>query len=163
MTPTSCTLTEFAQITGFSRRTVGKWLDDDMPAERSGRRGTKVTINPAEALPWLIEHDVGRQTPDNEGLEAERLRLISEKADGEALENAKKRGEALDYHIVEDMVMSLASQVVSQLEGIPGRLANELVNESDPAVIQAKIDNEYEIMRRAIANSVREFEELAPS
>jgi phage terminase Nu1 subunit (DNA packaging protein) len=57
--------------------------------------------------------------PDIHGLKAERMRLISAKADHEALVNAKTRSELMDYHVAKDLITSLALQVVSQLGAIP--------------------------------------------
>lgn len=157
MTPICCNLTEFAALTGSSRPTVGKWLNDGMPAERSGKQGSKVTINPPEAIQWLLERERMRQRPQAGSLQAERLRLVSEQADSAALDNAKRRGELIDYDVAEHLITWLAALVVSRLEGVAGRLANDLVNEPNPAVIRVKLLSEHRAIRAAIANGCGEL------
>jgi phage terminase Nu1 subunit (DNA packaging protein) len=86
--------TEFAVITGFSRAMVAKWLDEGMPAECTGNKGAKVTINPSAAMQWLIDKERKRQMPESD-LAAERLRLITEQAVHPTLDNAKTRSELI--------------------------------------------------------------------
>jgi len=73
---------------------VAKWLDEGMPAECTGNKGAKVTINPSAAMQWLIDKERKRQMPESD-LAAERLRLITEQADHPALDNAKTRSELI--------------------------------------------------------------------
>jgi hypothetical protein len=51
----------------------------------------------------------------------------------------------------------MASLVASRLEGVAGRLANELVNESNPAVIRDKLLQEHRAIRQSLADATREL------
>jgi phage terminase Nu1 subunit (DNA packaging protein) len=157
MTPTSCTATQFAALWAVSRPTVTKWIAEGMPVVKAGGNGLRTSINPAEANPWLLKREKRKQYPASAGLslEAERKRLIREQADREALDNARKRGEVIAYAVAEEVVAGLASLIVSRLDGLGGRLANELVNEPNPAVIKDKILTECRAIREALAGSAK--------
>jgi phage terminase Nu1 subunit (DNA packaging protein) len=157
MTPTSCTATEFAALWAVSRPTVTKWIAEGMPVVKAGGNGLRTSINPAEANPWLLKREKRKQYPASAGLslEAERKRLIHEQADREALENACRRAEVIDYEVAEGVITRLASLTVSRLDGLGVRLANELVNEPHPAVIKDKILSECRAIREALADSAK--------
>jgi len=127
-----------------------------MPCKSTGQ-GSKIRWNPSVVVPWLIEFYTAKYNPEvgSKSLAAERLRLISEQADREASDNARKRAEVIDYEVAEGVITRLASLTVSRLDGLGGRLANELVNEPNPAVIKDKILSECRAIREALADSAK--------
>jgi phage terminase Nu1 subunit (DNA packaging protein) len=162
VTPFTCTTAELVQLTGYNRRTIQRMVHDEgMPCQRTGRQGSPVTFNPSEVVPWLIEREKRRQHPKTGALslEAERIRLIRAQADREELENEKRRGEVIYFSTALDVITSIASLVASRLEGVAGRLAHELVNESSPAVIRDKLLQEHRAIRQSLADATRELAE----
>jgi phage terminase Nu1 subunit (DNA packaging protein) len=162
MTPTRCTQPELQAVTGYSRRTIYSLVKDEgMPCERTGRQGSKLFFNPSEAIPWLIERERRRKHPKTGALslEAERIRLIRAQADREELENEKRRGEVIYFSTALDIITSVASLVANRLEGVAGRLANELVNEPNPAVIRDKLLQEHRAIRESLADPAQDFAE----
>lgn len=159
MTPELCNLTEFAKLTGYDPKWIDRLIKDGMPAERPGRPRTPIKIVPADAIRWMLGREKNKRSPETgrKSLEAERLRLVAEQADREALDNARKRAEVIDYEVAEELVTSMASLLSSRLDGIGGRLANDLVNEPNPAVIRDKILSECRAIREAIAETAGEL------
>ena len=157
MTPTSCSTREIVQITKRSASTLRELVrQHNMPCKSTGQ-GSKIRWNPSVVVPWLIEFYTAKYNPEvgSKSLAAERLRLISEQADREASDNARKRAEVIDYEVAEGVITRLASLTVSRLDGLGGRLANELVNEPNPAVIKDKILSECRAIREALADSAK--------
>src|SRR5215212_8699294 len=136
------TTAELSKITKLSptalREHVRKYA---MPGADTHRQGRKRLWDLTVTIPWLLDFYKTQNTPEagSKSLAAERLRLLSEQADREALDNAKRRGEVIEYEDAEGCMMTVASLLASQLDGMAGRLANELVNESNAAVIRDKI------------------------
>jgi phage terminase Nu1 subunit (DNA packaging protein) len=91
-----------------------------------------------EVIPWLLDYYKRTYNPEvgHKSLDAERLRLLSAQADREALDNARRRVEVIEYDEAEGCITALAALVANRLEGVAGRLANELVNASNPAIIR---------------------------
>ncbi len=164
MTPFTCTTAELVQLTGYNRRTIQRMVHEEaMPCQRTGKQGSPTTFNPSEVVPWLIERERRRQHPKTGALslEAERIRLIRAQADREELENEKRRGEVIYFLTASDVITSVASLVANRLEGVAGRLANDLVNEPNPAVIRHKLLQENRAIKQSLADATRELAEQA--
>jgi phage terminase Nu1 subunit (DNA packaging protein) len=162
VTPFTCTTAELVQLTGYNRRTIQRMVHEEaMPCQCTGKQGSPVTFNPSEVVPWLIEREKRRQHPKTGALslEAGRIRLIRAQADREELENEKRRGEVIYFSTALDVMTSLVSLVTSRLEGVAGRLANELVNEPNPAVIRDKLLQEHRAIRQSLADGAQDFAE----
>jgi hypothetical protein len=107
-----------------------------MPAIGAGVQGMRASINAPATIEWLLARERNKFNPELSGknLATERLRLLSEQADREALDNARRRGEVIEYEDAEGCFMAVATILNSRLDGVAGRLANELVNEPNAAV-----------------------------
>jgi hypothetical protein len=92
-------------------------------------------------------------------LTSERLRLLSEQADREALDNARRRGEVIEYRDAEDCMLALVGVLNSRLDGVAGRLANELVNEPNAAIIRDKLLTEHRAIRESLADGLQAFKD----
>ncbi len=151
---------EFAEWNGVSRRLVWNWISDEgMPCIRGNR---VVQIDTAQAQKWLTEREVRNQAVSKDSkasLAEERKRLITAQADKEELENEKRRGEVIYFETAVDVITSVVSLVTSRLEGVAGRLAADLVNESNPAVIRPKLLAEHRAVRQSLADATRELAE----
>jgi len=159
-----CNRDEFAELIGRSTGWISKMLDFGMPAIRSRRKGSPVRINTAEAIPWLLEQAKAEAKP---AAESQRERLAREQADKVALENAASRGELVRSADVEALVLETIAQLGSVLDGVPGRLANELAGLADPAEIRARLMQELRGARSAFADRLAQLadagEQLAES
>jgi phage terminase Nu1 subunit (DNA packaging protein) len=160
MTPTSCTVTEFAASWAVSRPTIVKRIAEGMPVIKASGDGLRVKINPAEANPWMLRRERNSQNPDPNGLslEAERKRLIKAQADHEELDYLVKCGELIYFDMVLDMISNLAVLVKSSIQNLGGRLANELIDEPNPAVIKARVDSEAHAVVAAVSQGAGEME-----
>jgi hypothetical protein len=75
------------------------------------------------------------------------------------LENEKRRGEVIYFETALDVITSVVSLVTSRLEGVAGRLAADLVNESNPAVIREKLLAEHRAIRQSLSDAARGLSE----
>lgn len=142
---------EFARLIGMSSGWVSKQMDAGMPATRTGKSGAKVSIDTAPAIQWLLERAAAgaEERPDSQ-----RDRLAREQADAVALANAQRRGELVPIGQVRAVASELIVRLGSALEGLPGRLANEIAGISDPAEIRARIGDEIRGARTAFAHGI---------
>jgi hypothetical protein len=130
-----------------------------MPAIGAGVQGMRASINAPAAIEWLLARERNKFNPELSGknLATERLRLLSEQADREALDNARRRGEVIEYEDAEGCFMAVATILNSRLDGVAGRLANELVNEPNAAVIRDRLLIEHRAIRASVATGLQAF------
>ncbi len=129
-----------------------------MPHEQKRQKGM-VCFDLTVVIAWLIDREKRRQHPKSGdlGLEAERIRLIRAQADLEELDNAIKRGELLYAADSSQAFSELGALLASRLEHVAGRLANEVVNEPNPAVIREKSLQEHRAIRESFADSMEQL------
>lgn len=154
---------QFAAIVGVSTRTITNWQNDGMPSERSGSGRAANKIDTAAAISWLVNREVQRRSPDKTGpidIDVERLRLVSEQADEKEISNAVSRGELLSVEDVQELVMVAVANLTGVLSGLPGRLANKLAHESNPAKCREVLKLEIDRARTAYADSFKEMSEM---
>jgi phage terminase Nu1 subunit (DNA packaging protein) len=159
MSQRAATIQEFADWNGISTRRVWREIKDGLPCDRPGTRGKAVTIYTAEAQQWLAFKDISRKMPEvgSNSIAAARLRLLNEQADREALDNARRRGEVILYTDAEGCFLSVATILAGRLDGVAGRLANELVNEPNAAVIRDSLLTEHRAIRASVAAGLQAF------
>ncbi|GAH43028.1 MULTISPECIES: hypothetical protein [unclassified Rudaea] len=137
---------EFAELVGYSPRQVADYLDRGMPCERSGKKGEAVEIDTAKAIRWMIENvRFGRPVSDD------RERLAAAQADKAEFENAVRRGEFVSISMHGELLRRLAGEVAGQMAGFPGRVAPTVANMKDPALVRAKLIDECNDVRDAVA------------
>jgi hypothetical protein len=88
---------------------------------------------------------------------AAQLRLLSVRADSQALDNQVKRGEMVLCSIVEQGISAIATLCVSRLQGLPGRLAFEIAAESDPNTINPMLRAEFDAIIEAVCRATTDF------
>lgn len=145
---------EFAEWLGISKARVTQLIQEGMPAENSGRKGSPLKINTAEATEWLIAKRAGQL---EEKPESQRDRLYRERADEKALANARQRQQLLTRGSVREALLMIATQCATSLDGLPGRLANELATITDARILRERLLFETRDIRRRIARSVSEY------
>lgn len=142
---------EFKRFTGLSIRSIKDYIDAGMPLKsRTGQQGKALVIDSCEAFQWLINHYGERKGKKL----SERERLAMNQADKVALENAQKRGELIPVEILQEVLGSAFADHGAQLDGLAGRLANELAGITEPARIRAKLLDEVRRVRAALAQSL---------
>lgn len=148
---------QFAEITGYSSRQVGKWVADGMPCEGKGRKGSALRIDTARGIAWLLaQADAKTGAPQTE-LTAARHSVEIERARKLKLENDCKMGllvPAADVSIALNEAMRI---IASNEDGIPGRLAQKLSSMTEPATIRQLLLTELRRGRQTAADRLREF------
>lgn len=157
------TVNGLAQLLELDRRTVTGRLRNVSPVSQRTLKSGSVErrYRLKDALPYLADPKSEPYTNGERSLEAERKRLIREQADRESLDNERKRGELIPADQVELVFTATIALVVNRLEGVAGRLANELVNIQNPAVIREKLLIEHRAIRKAIADGLGDLEKVA--
>jgi hypothetical protein len=84
--------------------------------------------------------------------DSEHAALARAQAEKVRRENLRARGLLQPVELVDETLQGVTSVVVSELEGIPGRLANELAGTSEPAVVRARLQDECRAVRTAVAD-----------
>src|SRR5687768_3645400 len=124
-----------------------------MPAERTGKRGAAVHIDPAKAIRWLLQRERAKVesvlAPDGTTTGAETKRLRAAQADLAELEAAERRGDLMPYDDVKRWASEATVIFTSQLEGLPGRMANTLAGMDDAAQIRQALHDEVRRIRSA--------------
>jgi phage terminase Nu1 subunit (DNA packaging protein) len=132
------TLYRAAELCGVTEKTIRSWINDGLPTMREGKPGrgaVKTIVDMAEVLRWYLEQDA---------LDAAKTRLASAQADKHEMENALRRGELAD---VKDVYREWADMVLafrSKMRAMPLKLAPQVINVSDPAVIAASLRAEID-------------------
>src|SRR5258708_7288519 len=96
--------TAFAKLCGVSPGTVTAWLDGGMPADRTGKMGSTVRIDPHLAVPWIV---AGRDNKPG----SERERLTKAQSIKVELENARRKGELVLVSHVEALFHGMAADI----------------------------------------------------
>jgi phage terminase Nu1 subunit (DNA packaging protein) len=154
--------TEFARIVGYSPRQISKWINQGLPVEGAGRKGSPLRISTPKAIAWLIDREVKRQaglSPDEKRKtkEAEDLRFRAARADHAELDLAIRRGQVTPSDDTADVLNEVAVIYSSQLDGLGGRLASELAANTSPEGIYQILFTEGRRIRSATAERLREF------
>jgi phage terminase Nu1 subunit (DNA packaging protein) len=134
----------FAKFLGVAASTVTEWKQAGMPGcEGAGRAGRHGRIDAVLAVPWIIARRDSR--PDSQ-----RERLARAQATRVELENRVRTRELIERVDVEEGNNQAAALFVSQLEGVPGRVATELAAIRDPGLVRERLRFEMTRVRRAI-------------
>jgi phage terminase Nu1 subunit (DNA packaging protein) len=139
---------QFAELCGVTATTVTNWRREGMPCTVRGK--TAVTIELAQALPWVLARRDRR--PDSQ-----RERVAREQADRLALQNAQSRGELITRGSVSAAIEECFGLLIGELDGLPGRLGMELAAANEPAVISARLRAELMRIRQTAADRIVKF------
>lgn len=129
------TQSELAAFLGISDRRV-RQLQGEGVLPVAGRGDLDLRACTLAYLDHLRELAAGRRSDGGEfDLIAERARLAKEQADKYAMENAVRRRELVNIRDVAEIVGEEYAEVRNGLLELPGRLAQPLAYETDPAKI----------------------------
>lgn len=147
-------LNKLAELTGIDRRTVKKRLDGLAPR----KVGRAYNYDSAQALSAIYAHafNAGGSTQGTEKQDidynVERARLAKEKADGQALQNAKERGELIPVDQISQAWGRIATGIRNQFLALPNRLAQMLETTGTASERRAMIDAEVRTILEALAD-----------
>jgi len=146
---------EFARLTGYSARAVTQWINQGLPAYGTGKKGSPIRIDTAEAIEWMCRRRVERELPaqrEQRSREDEEIRLITARADKIEAEDALLRRESCRVEDARQMLLGVGSLLVSEMGSLPGRLAHVMQESNDPGDAREQIDEECRRVRSRIAD-----------
>lgn len=88
-------------------------------------------------------------------LSKEKARLVNAQADAQELKNAITQGRVAPVSDLLTALMEIFSIVATQLDGISGRLANELAGVSDARIIRQRLLDESRRIRTAATDQIK--------
>jgi len=131
---------EFAEFIGKSAAWISKQITAGMPVAAYGENGLAHEIDSVAACAWLL--DVGNA----------QARLKHAQAQKAEFENEVRRGELIPIELHGELLRKVAGEVVGQMSGFPGRVAGKIASIKDPALVRAKLIDECNEVRNAVAN-----------
>jgi phage terminase Nu1 subunit (DNA packaging protein) len=144
-------VTRVAQALNLQVRRVQYLVKQGMPREARGK------YDAVRCMCWYVRYLQAliekRSTPrdDLAGEGAERVRLLRAKADIRELQVAQERSQLVRIEDVQTVYNDLVSTTTRCLMAVAPRLAPELVGETSPIMIQAKIEKAYRQVLSALA------------
>lgn len=139
---------ELAGILGVNKRTVERMAKDGVCVRLEHGRYDLVS-----SLTNFVAKT--KEESKNRAPGEEHARLIKEKADKLEMENAKTRNELVEVAHVEQVIMEIQAIYNQQLDALGPRLAGQIANESDPAIVLDLIQDET---RRTRQNTSGEYD-----
>jgi phage terminase Nu1 subunit (DNA packaging protein) len=128
------TLERAADLCGVTEKTIRSWIDAGLPVLQQGKQGRgaiKTLVDLVEIVRWITEAE--------NALDAAKTRLAAAQAEKHEMENAVRRKELADVKDVDrvwsDMVLATRAKFLS----MPAKLAAQLTNLTDAAVIATRI------------------------
>jgi phage terminase Nu1 subunit (DNA packaging protein) len=120
---------QIAWICGVTSRSIRDWAD--------APRNSDGTYNAQDFIAWFLKRST--LSDDQREFNNQRERLAAAQAEKVEAENLLRRGELVDAQemikIWSDVLMAVRSKLLS----LPSKIGPQLVNESDTAIIVAKI------------------------
>jgi hypothetical protein len=140
-----------AALLGVSERRLQQ-LQAEGWIPRGSTPGTYPMVGAVQGYIRFLREN-GRAT----GRGAEHSRLARAQAVKVEMENSRRAGLYVLHTHVMDLLSNVTTTLVSALESIPGRVANELAATNDPAVVRQRLQDEHRTVRGALADRVDEF------
>lgn len=132
---------ELSEIHGVSLPTISAWVRRGCPAQQKGARGKEWKFDTADVARWREDQAVQNAIGSAEGVdmdEAKRRKTIAEAQMAE-LDLARARSEVIAIGDVAQIVTDEYASVRARLLEMPGRLAQPLSIEDDPAQIEREL------------------------
>jgi len=141
-----------AAVFGVHERTVQRMAKDGMPVIGRGKYDIRACVQ------WQITQ-VSEKERTSGDLNPRDLLAIAQRQRVE-LEIAQLRNTLIPQDLVGRVFNGVAAMIAGQLEGIGPRMAGELADVDDPALIQARLTEEARAIRSAIAESLKDYGSL---
>lgn len=134
---------ELASVLGLTVQRIGQLQNEGViPQHARGQYRLGASVQ-------AYAHYLGSRRPTRD---SEHSRLARVQADKIDRENRRARGELLPREVVDETLQGVHAAAVPLLDGMGGRLANELSGISEPAVIRERIQDECRAVRTAVAD-----------
>lgn len=140
-----------ARLLDVSRQTVHDWTKAGMPRLPSGK------YRLADVLPWLRRRDV-KAAPTGP-LAVERRRLLIEQRRAHEIDNARRAAELLPAADVAADLRAVLATFDAELERLPSTAAPELVDQSDPSQIIARLRAACRLARERAGAAIARYGE----
>jgi hypothetical protein len=148
------TYAEIGAVLGITKQAVGKLHK---------QRGMPVD-GIESAVAWHAKNvNPRKEKPPVGSIGDETARLKSAQADIAEIDAARMRGELIEAEEVRLVFAAAAVVFASQMQGLPGRVANELAALDDPALITHKLRDEIRRIREAVSQEFGRLAVLAAS
>lgn len=148
--PLLVTRNQLCKVFGVTTMAITKWFQAGMPREGRGR------YDLARCVQWRctqLEESVARSSETVEG----KQKLIAAQTTRTELEIAQLRATLIEAATVGQVMQRVAVIVATQLDGLGPRVAGELADARDPALIQQVIFRECRSIRASIADAIRSY------
>ncbi|MBF0449005.1 MAG: terminase small subunit [Magnetococcales bacterium] len=155
---------DFAAIIGKTPPWISKLIKQGLPCRSGGGKGKEVSIHTPDAIKWMVDQ-AARRSPHNQinvdssnpTMAAEQLRLTRSKADIEEIRARELAGQYLETEAVRETFAEAMVIVSTQMDGLGGRVANQLAGMTSVAEIRDLIFKETRNIRRAAADKLQKF------
>lgn len=135
-------INDTADIFGVSSSTVDKWLRQGCPYVEKGNKSKAWVINSAEVSKWLRAREVEALGVDTTTADELRKRKLAAETGKAELELAKSRGDVIPLRRVERALSNTFAEFRIRLLNIPGRVATQIIGESEEDKIKAAVRDE---------------------
>lgn len=152
--------TGIAYVIGCSVNHVNKLVAKGMPRARRGQ------YDIAQVVQWLLSDATSRAGVDPDELPAvveARTRLYVAQEEHKRLETRRLAGEVIDAEEVRSEMMALAQILVSALEGVPMRAAQDLIGVHSAAEAAATLREHCSAARNELAAQLASLAEPVPA
>jgi terminase small subunit / prophage DNA-packing protein len=166
------TAVEFGKFVGVSEKTVRNWMNNNgLPFSEAGRGRV---IESVAAVRWYVGYCHGSdgksvknsapvpELEDSEDYGAALARKTRAEADLKELQLAERRGQVASIEDVEKVVTASSLATKTQIEGLPAKLATQLVGIDDRNTVQKLLAREMSQLLTNLA-SIDAIRELARS
>jgi phage terminase Nu1 subunit (DNA packaging protein) len=152
LTLKSCPVSHLAKLYGITERRVQQLAKEGVfVRDHHGEYDLVASVRSyTEYFRSLVEKE-------DEPLKHQRLRLLKAQADRAEEENRQSAKTLVEIALVGDFLEDVALHYATCIDAFPGKLAHELINIQDPAVIKAKLFQECRILRQATAKRLQQF------
>jgi hypothetical protein len=130
---------DFASLIGRDNKTITNWRRKGMPAP---------TDDCAGAVRWVVDHAGDLEFTDMDA----RQRWEQARADKLELANSRTRSQLVPLVDIKVIAAEVGAIFAGRLEGLAGRLANELAGITEPGLIRERIRFETTRIRKAVAD-----------
>lgn len=152
--PDVVTQRQFAQLVGKVDKTVFNWRRSGMPSVVNPADSRRPLIPLADSVRWLVarseaQTEKGQDPADLVKIEREHVALERDR-----IRLERERKTVVDVEFMKREFEELVHATIATLEGLPGRLADELAPLTEPAAVRQRIEREIAPTRDQWADAV---------
>lgn len=144
-----CTITEVEAIFGITEKTIKRWIEQGMPAQKTG---SAWKINTAEMFAFVRAMDSGKKTAADDDYDT---RIRAAKATIAETEAAEATGSVIEIEAVERAMAEVMSAARTRLVGVAPSVAGECAAAQTPAECREIIGRQVAIVCDDIADALQ--------